>query len=140
MTRAKAFCQGGTPFILCGDFNSKPNSHVHRYLAKGVVNAKFAAPWYYTDDEEDSGKAKENEKVAISTQVGDPSKTASPEDIIVSGLQDLTIVSESPKEPQVRYLWDYTLNRFCRWLRILGLDAALETEEEERLRTKECKL
>jgi len=36
---------------------------------------------------------------------------------------------------QIRYLLDYTLNRLCRWLRILGIDAALETEEEEKLRT-----
>ncbi|EED91327.1 predicted protein [Thalassiosira pseudonana CCMP1335] len=36
----------------------------------------------------------------------------------------------------VRYMLDYTLNRFTRWLRILGIDAALETEEEERERTR----
>ena len=35
-----------------------------------------------------------------------------------------------------RYLCDYTLNRFTRWLRILGIDAALETQEEEKERTK----
>ena len=138
MTRAKAFCQGDTPFILCGDFNSKPDSHVHRYLAKGVVNAKFAAPWYHTNEEDNDSK--EAEKVATSTEVGGISKAASREDAIVSGFQDLAISSESPNEPQVRYMLDYTLNRFCRWLRILGLDAALETEEEEKLRTKECKL
>jgi mRNA deadenylase 3'-5' endonuclease subunit Ccr4 len=40
----------------------------------------------------------------------------------------------------VRYLVDYTLNRLCRWLRILGIDAAIETESEEQLRTKEGKL
>jgi len=34
-----------------------------------------------------------------------------------------------------RYLCDYTLNRFTRWLRILGVDAALETAEEEKERT-----
>jgi uncharacterized protein with PIN domain len=38
--------------------------------------------------------------------------------------------------PGVRYLLDFTLSRFCRWLRILGLDAALETEEEDFERTK----
>jgi hypothetical protein len=135
---------------------------VHRYLTKGVVNAKFAAPWYYTDDsddddddddEKDGGdddETKDDENVATSTPAeGDASSSktmASPEDAMVSGIQGLTIIasssSESPKEqpPQVRYLLDYTLNRFCRWLRILGLDAALETEEEERLRTKESKL
>lgn len=38
-----------------------------------------------------------------------------------------------------RYLMDITLNKFTRWLRILGLDASLETAEEERLRTGEGK-
>jgi hypothetical protein len=58
-------------------------------------------------------------------------------------LKDLSISindKDTPSEPRLRYMLDYTLNRFCRWLRILGLDAALETEEEERLRTKEGKL
>ncbi|KAL3904454.1 MAG: hypothetical protein SGILL_010063, partial [Bacillariaceae sp.] len=36
----------------------------------------------------------------------------------------------------IKYLLDFTLNRFCRWMRILGLDVALETEAEERERTK----
>ncbi len=35
-----------------------------------------------------------------------------------------------------RYLLDITLNKFTRWLRILGLDAELETEEEEKARTR----
>lgn len=34
-----------------------------------------------------------------------------------------------------RYLLDITLNKFTRWLRILGLDAELETKEEEKART-----
>lgn len=36
----------------------------------------------------------------------------------------------------VKYMLDYTLNKFTRWLRILGIDAALETAEEEIQRTK----
>ncbi|KAL9188294.1 hypothetical protein ACHAXT_006672 [Thalassiosira profunda] len=35
----------------------------------------------------------------------------------------------------VKYMLDYTLNRFTRWLRILGIDAILETVEEENERT-----
>ena len=35
----------------------------------------------------------------------------------------------------VMYVLDYTLNRFTRWLRILGIDATLETLEEEKERT-----
>jgi len=41
---------------------------------------------------------------------------------------------------RVRYLCDMTLNKFTRWLRILGIDAALETEAEEKARTKEGKM
>lgn len=37
----------------------------------------------------------------------------------------------------VRYLVDFTLNRLCRWLRILGIDAEIETEAEEQLRTRD---
>jgi mRNA deadenylase 3'-5' endonuclease subunit Ccr4 len=36
---------------------------------------------------------------------------------------------------QVKYMLDFTLNRLSRWLRILGLDAAVESEREERQRT-----
>jgi hypothetical protein len=38
--------------------------------------------------------------------------------------------------PNVKYMLDFTLNRFTRWLRILGIDATLETDEEERERTQ----
>ena len=42
--------------------------------------------------------------------------------------------------PQIRYLLDASLNKLCRWLRILGLDAAIETDDEEKLRTGEGKM
>ena len=48
--------------------------------------------------------------------------------------------SNDASTPKVKYLLDSTLNRFCRWLRILGLDAALETEEEEKERTRDGKM
>jgi uncharacterized protein with PIN domain len=35
-----------------------------------------------------------------------------------------------------RYHADASLNRFVRWLRVLGLDATLETQEEEGSRVK----
>lgn len=46
-------------------------------------------------------------------------------------------LSDSSGVPPVRYLLDINLNKFTRWLRILGLDATLETVEEEKLRTGE---
>lgn len=42
--------------------------------------------------------------------------------------------------PKMKYLLDVTLNKFCRWLRILGQDATLETDEQEKLRTSEGKM
>jgi uncharacterized protein with PIN domain len=51
-------------------------------------------------------------------------------------LSQKVVVTVAP----IRYLLDFTLNRFCRWLRILGIDAVLETEAEERKRTKEGSL
>mmetsp|Transcript_35191 Transcript_35191/g.75981 ORF Transcript_35191/g.75981 Transcript_35191/m.75981 type:complete len:703 (+) Transcript_35191:95-2203(+) len=41
----------------------------------------------------------------------------------------------STPPPPVKYMLDYTLNKFTRWLRILGIDAVLETIEEEHERT-----
>lgn len=140
-TRVKEFCRGreNTPVIFCGDFNSQPSSYVHRYLTAGEVNAKAAAPWYALSVEEER---KHNETMA--------NKQVSRE-ILASDMSKLTITSTFSKiskardnlesivygsPPEVRYILDYTLNRFCRWLRILGLNAALETEDEEIDRTK----
>ena len=49
-------------------------------------------------------------------------------------IHDTTPQNDEDSSP--RYLCDYTLNRCTRWLRILGVDAALETQEEEKERTK----
>ena len=46
-----------------------------------------------------------------------------------------TLSGELNRVQPVKYLLDMTLNKFTRWLRILGQDAALETPEEEKLRT-----
>jgi mRNA deadenylase 3'-5' endonuclease subunit Ccr4/uncharacterized protein with PIN domain len=112
--RAHQFA-GADGIIFCGDLNSPPYSHVHEYLTKGVVNAKQVAPWYSHVDNEDC------------------LLEAPCESSLVEQLEQLKI---SEQEPQIRYLLDFTLNRFTRWLRILGIDAALETDEEEIQRTK----
>ena len=79
---------------------------------------------------------------------GTPDKTS---DDIIGNFDDLKANLErrrlqNHKTPQdydhsttqpmsVKYVLDYTLNRFTRWLRILGVDATLETLEEEKERT-----
>jgi hypothetical protein len=144
VNRAKVFSKG-TPFILCGDFNSQPYSHVHQYLVKGAVNAKLVAPWYFSPSPDSDAliTPMQDGIPSTDTKPGAPEEDTEP---LASNMKGLFISNDndnktsSPPPPQVRYMLDFTLNRFCRWLRILGLDAALESEAEERLRTKEGKL
>jgi len=49
---------------------------------------------------------------------------------IEQGMIDVT-----PRYTPGRFLCDKSLNRFCRWLRIMGIDTALETDEEFERRT-----
>mmetsp|Transcript_3820 Transcript_3820/g.8009 ORF Transcript_3820/g.8009 Transcript_3820/m.8009 type:complete len:840 (+) Transcript_3820:174-2693(+) len=49
---------------------------------------------------------------------------------------DANAIDDDDVRP-IKYLLDITLNKFGRWLRILGLDATLESVEEEKLRTGE---
>ena len=130
---AKEFCKNDSnvPIILCGDFNSQPKSSVHQYLTTGTVNAKAIAPWYVLSRQRPPSS--ETEK----TIEHESAKESNPEEEITSQLNELDISSLESTSTSVRYILDFTLNRFCRWLRILGVDAALETEEEERQRTKE---
>lgn len=118
---------------------------MHRYLTKGVVNAKSAAPWYALTQ-----KVHEVTKVVAS----DPNETGQSD--LTDQFDRLHMSKQTVKEqtmdcgndsepiivsnPKVKYLLDFTLNRFCRWLRILGLDAALETEKEEKERTKDANM
>lgn len=129
------------PIILCGDFNSKPGGHVHQYFVNGFINAKSVAPWYnrsrrisFDSDDDDSEEEKKEQQQPPSHS--DDAAICN----ISSSLADVDISVSDNNKPKVRYMLDYTLNRFCRWLRILGLDATLETEEEEKLRTKEGKM
>ena len=125
--RAHEFCKEGEGVVFCGDLNSPPHSSVYEYLSKGKVNAKLVAPWYqHSIEQEEKGFV--------------------PEEIDIHQVQDelagLSIAAkeeekENDESPQIRYMLDFTLNRFTRWLRILGIDAALETEEEEIQRTRE---
>ena len=118
----------GTPIIFCGDLNSQPGSHVHRYLVNGYVNGKVAAPWYSVSEEE------EHQGYAMGSEL------ELEEERLSDGFGQLSLEEKTTQvhhTPAVRYLLDFTLNRFTRWLRILGIDAALETEDEEKRRTRD---
>jgi hypothetical protein len=117
--KTRSFAKGA-PVLFVGDTNSLPKSAVHDYFWKGAVNAKQVAPWYNRNPfryVNEGDLVEPLEKLSLETT---PDSTSEP--------------------PQVRYLLDFTLNRLCRWLRILGIDAGLETDEEERMRTKEGNL
>ena len=121
MVRTRAFAEGD-PIVFCGDLNSKPHGPVHEYLTRGIVNAKLIAPWYNARRDGDT-----------ETTDAEDEPMASGVDDVVDQLNGLHI--QDSRRP-VQYMLDFTLNRFSRWLRILGVDAALETNEEEIQRTK----
>ena len=162
MVRAKKFRRSESePFVMCGDLNSLAGSSVHEYLTKGRVNAKLVAPWYregttttvgernenepvfrlenHTEESKDAkegsldGLGKEMASLSVSSTIADSGNVGS-----VIKTQKASSLQHSKQ--QVRYLLDVSLNRLCRWFRILGLDAGLETEAEERLRTKKSKI
>lgn len=125
MVRTHAFAEGD-PIVFCGDLNSKPHGPVHEYLTRGTVNAKLVAPWY-NNPRRDDETATTDVAVKPMVSVGDD---------IVDQFDGLQI---QDTRPPIQYMLDFTLNRFSRWLRILGVDAALETDQEEIQRTKHGK-
>jgi len=180
--------EGEPVAILCGDFNSTPDSSVYNYIAKGLIDARTVAPWHNMYDE-----MKEQQKLAVfmkslsansdssKNKIGNQNPVADisasmdktglnrstarmqdedADDKITSsseatGIRGFWNKSGSDKLPSyenssadanaidhedvrpIKYLLDITLNKFGRWLRILGLDATLESVEEEKLRTGE---
>jgi uncharacterized protein with PIN domain len=115
--------------------NSRPGGTTHSYLTQGFINAKRIAPWYTltpgTNDESDG-----EEQPMKASQANESASSN-----LISAFNAMKLfdgeeqhANESAK-PRMRYLLDAGLNKLCRWLRILGQDAALETEEEEKLRT-----
>jgi uncharacterized protein with PIN domain len=111
----------------------------HSYLTRGSINAKRFAPWYALAlDKSDT------EWIMVDEEEGKSSEKdgTTDEKNLVNGLGDLNIVDrvhrlemkDEDESPHMRYLLDSSLNKLCRWLRILGQDVALETDEEEKLR------
>ncbi|CAJ1961909.1 unnamed protein product [Cylindrotheca closterium] len=141
MRNAKDFCDGDSsiPLVVCGDLNSQPESYVYKYLSSGTINAKLVTPWYssigFVDQMKEETPPQTDEELL---QWALSRKLKIQDDSSPDGSDDGDDL-KGPVKP-IRYLLDFTLNRFCRWLRILGIDAVLETEEEEKLRTKDGNL
>jgi mRNA deadenylase 3'-5' endonuclease subunit Ccr4/uncharacterized protein with PIN domain len=133
------------PLIVCGDFNSLPGSSVHTYLSKGQVNARLVSPWNCVrsdlDDDDDDDAVDNvndnNQDVEAESKIDMQLAALALDNVDTrnSPIKDSKAKSNN-NSSQVRYLLDYTLNRLCRWFRILGLDAALESSDEEIQRTK----
>ena len=147
----------GIPIIVCGDMNSKPDSMVYRFFVdEQGVDARKISPWYSYEFESDDDYNKEEKKnnSEYDNQNG-PEKNNEQSNNDAFGMESLNINSRTKddfsndqasedntsdqKIPQIRYLLDFSLNKFTRWLRMLGIDAALETEEEEEERTRSTK-
>ena len=97
-----------------------------------MANAKATAPWYFRSYEPCQER---NPEEIDATDKGRMELTNRTTEIIDNGT-----ALNSPSTLKVKYLLDSTLNKFCRWLRILGVDAALETKKEEEERTRDGKL
>jgi len=114
LQKATEFANQAEPVVLCGDLNARPNGVTHSYLRKGWINAhRYVAPWRQS-------------AAGVEINVEDDDD---------DNLKNLTNRLSLQQEKPMRYILDATLNKFCRWLRILGIDTALETEEEEKMRT-----
>ena len=146
------------PIIICGDFNSKPTSIVYQFLTQSIVDARMVAPWYhyyFTQQQQQqqqqhdvisNGIVRKEFKSSPSilsknkdenNNISNNENTLGMETIDLNhNKNDNDIPNNNHDGIEIRYLLDYTLNRFTRWLRILGIDAALETKEEEYQRTR----
>lgn len=126
--------------------NSRPGGVTHSYLSNGFINAKLVAPWYsgspHNDETPLTGTSQPTTSDDKYTQM-DSADGCDSQNMIVCGFKSIQINQQEsiPKEmddiPKVRYLLDASLNKLCRWLRILGQDVALETDKEEKRRTGE---
>ena len=158
LVQAQKFVKQDEPLLFAGDFNSRPHGCTHTYLTQGFINAKRVAPWYgYTHFNTDA-------ETDYKTQFGKSSKTTNSFEVfedkqsdednhvetsdenkgnasiaLANQLSSMTLNDDKRELGSVRYIMDATLNKICRWFRIMGIDTALETEAEEQMRTKENK-
>ena len=152
LKQAKKFAFANEPVVFAGDLNSRPRGCAHSYLTHGRINGKLVAPWYayhhYNIDVEidyqaQFGDAKEKNKSNVGDNVSDGKNIVDIGDDVSkklgNKLSSITLNDEQRTLGPVRYLLDATLNKLCRWFRIMGIDAGLETEEQERMRTKQGK-
>eukprot|EP00594_Rhizosolenia_setigera_P009275 CAMPEP_0178963342 /NCGR_PEP_ID=MMETSP0789-20121207/14964_1 /TAXON_ID=3005 /ORGANISM="Rhizosolenia setigera, Strain CCMP 1694" /LENGTH=157 /DNA_ID=CAMNT_0020647787 /DNA_START=482 /DNA_END=956 /DNA_ORIENTATION=- len=114
-------------------------------MSKKIINARKYAPWRSMREELDevnhsrksgytSSNKERNEVISKHEGLRDKLNTLS------KNFEHLRVTKKDPlSSDETKYMCDYTLNRFARWLRILGIDAALETLEEEKIRTKQKK-
>ena len=145
------------PIIICGDFNSKPTSIVYQFITQRTVDARLVAPWYHHYFTQQQQQQQESSSILPFTNNEEEKKNNNNDhDINTTTLRmetlhlnhdtnttadELSIFPSNNNHNhhhtiEMRYLLDFTLNRFTRWLRILGIDAALETKEEEYQRTR----
>ena len=156
MTQAHDFAHDEEAVVFAGDLNSRPNGCTHSYLTQGRINAKQVAPWYayhhYNPDADVDYKAG---LVVDGDGNSSPDENQSDDDNgtgetfqkkkstaleLANKLSSITLNDDKSELRPVRYLLDATLNKLTRWFRIMGIDAALETEEEEVLQTQKGKM
>ena len=137
MKLSKQQLQPEEPVLFCGDLNSRPQGAVYTYLTKGWINAKLVAPWYHLLPIGETALNKNQDEEERLDEAMRQLGLVDNDDHNVDSHSENDNTPNNNQPLKVKYMLDNTLNKLCRWLRILGQDAALETEAEEKLRTRD---
>ena len=90
------------PLILTGDFNSFPSSHIYRLITSSNINELLNV----SDDSKSLEKSFRH---------------------FFSRWKRLRDSNSVLYGPDTKFLCDSSLSRLCRWMRVLGIDAALDS-------------
>lgn len=104
---------GDLPILLAGDFNSLPDSDVYETILRGYARGGVSGD---------------------SDSLGDRRRCND----IVRSLVAHNCIPGLLFGKDTKFLCDYNLNKLCRYMRILGLDVALESFESKEMRSVGC--
>jgi uncharacterized protein with PIN domain len=100
------------PVILGGDFNSLPDSQVYRLL---TTPFRWKHP----------GLGSEMRRIRGEGDWSRPQSCIRDKDRYAPSRRPYSTTSSSSSFPQVKFLCDSSLSKFCRWLRVLGISCAM---------------
>jgi len=115
----------GSDVIIGGDLNSKPKSELMTQISKGNYFPNYNITDNDTDNDNDTDMA------GMTTTDMNNKKTNQ-----LKMKMKIKMMKDIYYGEKTRFLCDITLIKLCKWLRLLGIDAKLESEESHQARTK----